>query len=166
MVSLSVELYSFLLTVLMGMAAGFLFDLERVWRRLVRPGSIAVKVADVLFILFAGVGLIIGIFYASWGELRLYLLLGIACGAILYSRLASPAVSRLVEKMLRYAARIILAVAAAVRAVLHGIAVVVLPPVNRLRTPVRRIKRFGEWWGKALLRRALSIWRKLPGFFV
>lgn len=164
MVSLSVELYAFLLIMLTGMAVGFLFDLQRIWRRVARPGRLAVKLADAAFVIVGGAAVTISFFYISWGDLRFYLLLGLLAGAVAYFHLASPGVTRLVEACLRVAVRLILRVLATGRAAGGGLYRRVGHPAARAVAPLRRLARRVRWVTKNLPRRVVTLWRKLPGF--
>lgn len=90
--SLALQLYTFLVVVLTGIAASLLFDVYRAWRRIVRPRGLGGDVADLvcgvlLAMLVAG-----GVFLSNWGELRLYVLLGLVAGAVLYHGLAAAVV--------------------------------------------------------------------------
>ena len=74
----------FLASVLLGIAAGFCYDLLRVWRRFQKQSLFLVSLQDFIywFLLgFAGFRLIYGY---NAGTLRLFVFLGIGLGALLY----------------------------------------------------------------------------------
>jgi len=132
MAPVDVQLYQFSVTLLAGMALGVVFDTYRTFRLKVRPGAVATVVLDALFWVIATLLLLGAVFYASWGEVRVYVFVGVATGAWLYFWLASPIVLR----FLRWAWRVIGGAMRLVQRVFHYVFVV--PVVFAYRT-VNRI---------------------------
>lgn len=92
---LDAQLFAFLLLVAVGIGVGFLFDVFRVWRRLLYRGRWVQAAGDLVFLALAGVLLAGGLVLANWGELRVFVLLGLMAGLGLYFRLASAVAVRL-----------------------------------------------------------------------
>lgn len=119
MVSLWDQLHAFAVTALGGVAMGVLFDCLRVVRRWTPRRALLPWMLDLLYWavvapLMAGL-----LFFANWGELRLYVLLGIGTGLALYFAFVSGpvlaalwAVSRGMVALAAWAAHLVLAVAA------------------------------------------------------
>ncbi len=76
--------YVFAAVVIGGLALGVLYDIFRALRAAVRPGKAAEGIMDILFwLLVTGVAVIV-IFLANQGEPRLFVLIGLLGGAVLY----------------------------------------------------------------------------------
>jgi len=107
MVPVDVQLYQFSVMLLAGMALGAFFDAYRTFRLKARPGAAATVVLDGLFWVIATLLLLRAVFYASWGEVRVYVFVGAATGAWLYFKLASPLVLRLFRWVWRIIGRVL-----------------------------------------------------------
>lgn len=83
-VSVSNQVYVFFIMVLAGLGCGFLFDLTRVWRKLLRPGKVSTGASDLIFWLLISAGLFFTVFTVNNGELRWFELLGLMFGCIIY----------------------------------------------------------------------------------
>jgi spore cortex biosynthesis protein YabQ len=105
--SLPLQVYAFLVVVLTGIACSFLFDLYRSWRSLAHPRRLAGDVADLAFGVLATVVVAAGLFLSNWGDLRLYVFLGLVLGAAAYHWLASPVVQPAARRALWAVARLV-----------------------------------------------------------
>lgn len=95
MVSLIEQLYAFGITIIGGVAMGVVFDLFRVLRSSAHPRGVLTWVSDILYWVSV-TPLVAGLLlHANWGELRFYVVLGIALGLMLYFTLCSPFVLEL-----------------------------------------------------------------------
>lgn len=92
MMSLAEQTYAFLMTILAGGVVGFLFDLYRVLRSALRPKQFATAVADLLFWIAVTPTVFALLLAGNWGELRLYVAVGLAIGLFLYFQVFSAAV--------------------------------------------------------------------------
>lgn len=92
MLRLDLQFYAFFVTVFSGVVLGLLYDVLRVSRGVIRPGRVLEGAADLVFWLVATGALAGGLFFANWGELRFYVLVGMTAGVLLYLWLASSAV--------------------------------------------------------------------------
>lgn len=90
MLRLDLQFYAFFVTVFSGAVLGLLYDVLRVSRGVIRPGRALEGAADLVFWLVATAALAGGLFFANWGELRFYVLVGMTIGVLLYLWLASP----------------------------------------------------------------------------
>lgn len=90
MVSLVEQLYAFGMTIMGGVAMGVVFDLFRVMRSSAHPRGVLTWVSDILYWVSV-TPLVAGfLLHANWGELRFYVVLGVALGIMLYFTLCSP----------------------------------------------------------------------------
>ncbi len=93
--SLSVQLYAFATTLLAGVSTGFLFDLYRLLRSWLRPGTISAVIMDLFFWVVLAPVIIIYMLMANWGELRLYVFIGVLLGLVFYYLIFSKLVIRI-----------------------------------------------------------------------
>jgi len=95
--SLFYQARAFLITIGIGAAAGFCFDYYRVVRRACRLKKVGTYVGDAVFWLAATVIVFMLLLWGNWGEMRLYVLIGLGLGALLYFNLFSRPASRLIR---------------------------------------------------------------------
>ncbi len=92
MQSLVDQIISFLLVTLLGMALGFLFDCYCTIRQIWQPKDWGTILGDIFFWFFATLLSYAYLLFANYGEVRLYVFLALAGGALLYCRLFSKKV--------------------------------------------------------------------------
>ena len=78
------QAYVFLSALYMGIIIGVVYDVYRVIRILSNPSKLVIGIMDILFWITAAMLSIVGFFYVSSGEIRLYGLIGLALGWMLY----------------------------------------------------------------------------------
>lgn len=74
----------FLMSVAGGIISAFIYDLFRIRRRIIRACDILVHVEDLLYWILIAVLFFIIAYYSNDGEIRGYMFIGAAIGAILY----------------------------------------------------------------------------------
>lgn len=158
------QVFTFVFTILMGIAIGFLFDLLRVWRWLVRPKGMAAYLGDVLFAVVAGFVILVGLLLVNWVQIRGFVVIGLALGGSAYFYSAGPLVRRLFIRLSALMAGLGWGVYKASRLVCGKASARTLPFISRMgrrvRSPVRRVR----GWGREFPRRVAGWWRRLPGF--
>lgn len=93
--------------VITGVGVGFVFDLYRVARGLIRPRWLFTALGDCFFWLFVA-GFTYGVLLqVNFGEVRSYIFLGIFLGLFLYYRLLSPLVLKIALKLIEVLSRVI-----------------------------------------------------------
>jgi spore cortex biosynthesis protein YabQ len=95
--SLFYQARTFLITIGIGATAGFCFDYYRVIRRACRLKKFGTFVGDAVFWLVTTVIVFIALLWGNWGEMRLYVLIGLGLGALLYFNLFSRPASRVIR---------------------------------------------------------------------
>jgi spore cortex biosynthesis protein YabQ len=83
------QFQAFLLMIGAGMAAGLCYDLYRVTRSSLGLRRLGSSIGDILFWFLMTPFVFAMLLYGNWGELRLYVLLGLGCGLALYLKLGS-----------------------------------------------------------------------------
>lgn len=89
---LGAQLYAFGIILLAGVNLGLFFDLFRVIRGLLRPGLLATPLLDLLFWALVTPILVLYLILANWGELRGYVVIGLALGFFFYRLILSSLV--------------------------------------------------------------------------
>lgn len=78
------QAYLFLVFSLTGIFIGCLFDFFRILRKLFKTSNLITYIEDILFWILTGIIVLYVIWYFNDGEIRLYLLLGLIMGIIIY----------------------------------------------------------------------------------
>lgn len=155
-----------LVVALLGMAAALLFDLLRVWRRVTRPGRLWAHVADAAYVFLIGLLLAAGLMFLNWFQIRVFVLVGLLAGALLYFNLASPLVLHTLTRIFTFTLRTVRATARAGSALGGGAAAATRARARGVRGRVvsrtQRVRR----WGRGVARRMATWWRRFPGFFI
>lgn len=97
MVPLLDQFYYFALTILIGLVGGFCYDLYKVTRGTLRLRKVGTALGDALFwVILTGVVFAL-LLLGNWGEVRLYVLLGLALGALFYLSVCSRHITRFIQ---------------------------------------------------------------------
>lgn len=97
--SLLIDLHFFLVTIYGGLIAGFIYDIYRTLRHILKPTKFSTYFQDILFwtiITFLFFYILIKI---NWGELRGYIVLGFFLGIIIYIRIFSNIIFQILIKV-------------------------------------------------------------------
>lgn len=92
MASLAEQTYAFLMTILAGGVIGLLFDVYRALRAYLRPKQFATAITDLFYWIVVTPTVFAMLLAGNWGELRLYVLIGLVIGLILYFQALSAVV--------------------------------------------------------------------------
>jgi spore cortex biosynthesis protein YabQ len=84
MQSLTTQVQAFFIVIFAGLFFGALFDSYRVFRGIIRPGTILTPILDLVFWLITTPALFFLLLIGNWGELRFYVFIGLALGLFLY----------------------------------------------------------------------------------
>lgn len=108
------QVHTFMVTVAIGAGLGILYDFYRVGERALQLRNLLTAVGDLLYWLVSTAAVFFTLLYCNWGELRLYVFLGLASGAFLYFRFLSLYlvrvlifIGRISRRIIRFAASII-----------------------------------------------------------
>ncbi len=78
------QAYLFVMFILNGILIGVLFDVFRILRKSFKTSDFITYIEDIAFWLLAGAITLYFIFYFNSGEIRLYILIGIILGILIY----------------------------------------------------------------------------------
>lgn len=79
------QAYLFLVFSLTGVSIGILFDFFRVLRKTYKTSDIITYIEDIIFWILAGIIILYSIWYFNNGEIRLFMVIGIILGALIYT---------------------------------------------------------------------------------
>lgn len=144
--------YYFVITLTLGAAVGVLFDFYRTCRYFRRPRRHWVFIWDLVFFLVVTVLVYAGLLLANWGEVRVYVFVGLTLGLTLYYLLFSPTVLR----FFRFLLRVFLTGLGALHKGLRAIGLLV---VSLVSIPLRPFLILGRFIKKKLVRRRVSLQR-------
>lgn len=88
------QVTAFAATIVTGAFLGIIFDFYRVLSRSLRLRPVFTSVSDLLFWGVATIIIFITLLASNWGEVRMYVFIGLISGALLYFRLMSGLVTK------------------------------------------------------------------------
>ena len=94
-----------------GFCAAFIYDILRAARRITAQNTFSVSVQDIIFWLFLGVSTFLLIFRLNYGEIRLFMFLGMVIGMAVYFTVISPVflkITAYIVKGVGYVIRIVI----------------------------------------------------------
>lgn len=102
MINISSEIYFFLYAIICGLFTGTIYDLFRIKRLVFKSSKTVILIDDIVFWIIMGTIFILVSHNIYKGELRLYLLLGLAIGLVLYILLFSKQIVKFGVKMSKF----------------------------------------------------------------
>lgn len=91
-----------LLSVLFGFGLMLAYDILRIFRHIVRHGTVLMAVEDVLYWLLCAIGIFAMLYQENDGLLRWFVLGGVAAGMLFENNFISPSVVSLFVKIIRF----------------------------------------------------------------
>lgn len=92
----------FLIYVIVGLFIGFVFDLFRALRKSIKTSNIVTYIEDIIFWIIVGFVVIGTNLKFNYGELRLYIFLGILLGAVVYFLILSKNVVKFTTAIINF----------------------------------------------------------------
>jgi spore cortex biosynthesis protein YabQ len=126
---LTSQIFAFCVTVLTGFLLGIFFDVYRVGRGIIRPRRIISHLSDLLFWLISTGFIFLLLLFGNWGEVRLYVFIGVGLGLFIHLQWFSRLTVRLLMillKLLGYIKKLVIAC-------LHYILIVILFPFRLVK---------------------------------
>ena len=146
------------LSMLLGSVTGFIYDIFRIIRKVFKHSNLLIQLEDILFWLIATAVAFYFFLNRSYGEIRMFALLGTACGIVLYFATISRVVIKISVVVVNFVKRVI---AAAVRIVLFPFqlfANVITPPAKKFVHNRRKNLRMAARYGKIQMKKARRSW--------
>lgn len=102
------QTYLFLVFSLTGIIIGFLFDFFRILRKSFKTTDLITCIEDVIFWILTGILILYNIWYFNNGEIRLFIILGIILGVIIYLLTLSNIVVKVFTFIINFLKKIII----------------------------------------------------------
>lgn len=133
------QLYLFLIYVATGIIITIIFDIFRSIRKSMRTGNKITTIEDVIFWIIISIIIIFEILYFNYGELRLYILLGLITGSAIYLITASKYVIKVNTKIFTGIKKLILKI----MKILSKIIKLLIIPIQYI---IKKCKRMKDFW--------------------
>ena len=124
MQSLTSQFFAFLVMVLIGLTVGVSFDIYNVTKKTIRRRRICVMIGDFFFWVISAINIIFLLLVGNWGEIRLYVIIGVAIGTLIYFRL----LRKKVIKVLLYIMKMLIKILGFLLKVIHYVWLVIMFP--------------------------------------
>lgn len=102
------QAYLFLIFIVNGVAIGLLFDFFRIMRKSFKTSDFITYIEDILFWILTGFTILYCIFVFNHGEIRLFMLLAIGIGVLIYMLLFSSYIIKINVAIINFFKKIIL----------------------------------------------------------
>jgi len=152
------QAWLFLTTVCVGGAVGLFYDFFRVLRRCAPHKRWAVQLEDILFWLAVTVLVFYYMLHRNYGEIRLFVLLGIGVGALLYFATISPFIVKIAVAIVEYLKRVIAVIIRILLLPLGMLLAFAAPPARKIAQKARKhLRKLGRY-GKIKARKTAKNW--------
>ena len=84
------QAYLFIVFSLTGIGLGILFDFFRALRKTFKTADFITYIEDIIYWILAGIIVLYNIWFFNDGEIRIYMILGILIGTVIYTLTLSP----------------------------------------------------------------------------
>lgn len=91
-----------LISIGFGIALMMLYDILRIFRQLVKHGTVALAIEDVIYWAACAIGIFAMLYLENGGLLRWFVLAGVALGMLIENSFISPWIIKLFVKVLRF----------------------------------------------------------------
>lgn len=109
-ISVTNQAYIFLCSIVGGLVVGFIFDVFRICRKVIKTTNFITYLEDILFWIIVAIIIFVFAFITNDGELRWYAFLGVLLGTIFYNLLFSAYVITVSVTVINFIKKIILLV--------------------------------------------------------
>lgn len=134
------ELYFLLHSFVLGVLITILYDVLRIFRKLVKHSVFALALEDLIYWILCGICIFLMLYKENNGSIRWFAVVGVACGMLLYNGTISTFVTEGIAKVLKYILQI-----------LGKVFGVLLIPFRKVFGVIKKITNFAENKGKKIM---------------
>ncbi|TYQ14601.1 UNVERIFIED_CONTAM: spore cortex biosynthesis protein YabQ [Acetivibrio alkalicellulosi] len=131
-VSIGNQAYIFLSCVFGGMIIAFIYDIFRVRRKTIKSGNLMVYFEDFIYWIIVALVLFAVVYYSNEGEIRGYLIIGIALGIILYTLVFSKIVMKIFLFVVRIIYKVIITISSLILVPIKIICKILMLPLRKI----------------------------------
>ena len=96
------ELYFLLHSFVLGILTMILYDILRIFRKVVKHSVAALAIEDLVYWLVCGICIFLMLYQENNGSIRWFAVAGVACGMLLYNGTISSYVTDIISKILKF----------------------------------------------------------------
>jgi len=156
--SMSNQGWLFLSTVIVGATIGLFYDVFRILRKTTPHSTWVVQLEDILFWVIATGAMFYFMLNRNFGEIRLFALLGAACGVILYFATVSKIVLKISVTVINFLKRVIMAAIRILTLPLRFIYNLFSPPIKKFLSKRRKNLHTAARYGKIQMKKTMRNW--------
>ena len=101
------ELYFLLHSFVLGILTMILYDILRIFRKIVKHSVAALAIEDLIYWLICGICIFLMLYQENNGSIRWFAIAGVACGMLLYNGTISAYVTDIISKILKFILKIL-----------------------------------------------------------
>ena len=156
--SMPSQAWLFLSTVVAGMIIGLFYDVFRIIRKTTPHRAWVVQLEDVLFWVIATGAMFYFMLQHNFGEIRVFSLLGAACGATLYMATLSPLVLKISVTVIDFVKRVVTTVVRIICFPIKFLYGLISPPIRKFLVKRRKNLRTAVRYGKIHIKKTSRNW--------
>lgn len=156
MVTINEQAFLFLTCVQTGIIMGMLYDVIRILRKIIHHPNWIVQIEDLLYWITCGCFAFIMIYWENYGQIRVFVFIGILIGAILYFTTASILFMKAATWTIDWVKKII-------KAVISFVLIPIRCIIGVIKIPYRyvcKLKRIAKQYKVARVRRVKHKWKR------
>lgn len=156
MVTINEQAFLFLTCVQTGIVMGMLYDVIRILRKIVHHPNWIVQIEDLLYWVTCGCFAFIMIYWENYGQIRVFVFIGILIGAVLYFTTASILFMKAATWTIGWVKRII-------KAIISFVLIPIRCIIGVIKIPYRyvcKLKRIVKQYKVAHVRRVKNKWKR------
>ena len=152
------QAWLFLSTVVVGMVIGLFYDIFRIIRKTTPHRAWVVQLEDVLFWVTATGAMFYFMLQHNYGEIRVFSLLGTACGVVLYMATFSPWVLKVSTAVINFVKRVVTTVVGIICLPFKFLYRLISPPARKFLAKRRKNLRTAARYGKIHVKKMSRDW--------
>lgn len=155
------QAWLFLSTLIAGMAIGLFYDFFRIARKVIPHAGWVVQLQDLLFWVAATIGVFYFMLLRNFGEIRMFAILGVVIGAVLYFYTISKPVLKVSVTVVNFIKRVISTAIHIITTPIRFIFNLLNPPIKKLATKQHKHLRQVARYGKIQVKKQIRNWEIL-----
>lgn len=131
------QLYVFLVTFYGGIVIGFMYDIYKIYRSMLKTKKFIAAIQDILFWIAISIVVIYVLIYSNDGKVRGYSLIGFVLGALIYNLLLSRIIVRTIKIFLNTIKKILHNIYMKIKRVFNFIYKIIIYPCKKVYKAVQ-----------------------------
>ncbi len=144
MVTINEQVFLFLTCIQTGVVMGMLYDLIRIFRKIIKHPNWLVQMEDLLYWIACGCFAFIMLYWENYGQIRVFVFIGILIGAVLYFLTASILFMKIATWIIFWIKKIGIKMIAFIMIPIKCIIRIMRIPYQYLRNTHRQIKKYRQ----------------------